>query len=437
MTEVRGEVPRIALLGVTSRARYHQASPLTFPEIDLLGLTKAVMGFVYPLELSAFVIVLAIYNPEASDSYNIVVRDDNGKEVYTAKIAASVVPAASGDASIGYRDLASGSITYQVTTAWPSPSWHVVFFPFKGLVLEEPSLLRLFLVQDGADVPLGALVFGLLQMPPLTPDRIAAIKSDPRAVKGIRMDLGCKVCPSKLKVFAGLEKPKSAEEGVVWYQDIPDSFNCSCGATRMKLDILRSNMHALLGQTEVSAKNVSYTRVYEDRSLGHISHNFLKLIEREPREEDVQEFIAGNPIVFHFLAPMRLFEKPPILSKHKTDFVILDGKGTLTFVEIERPNIRLLRKDGATSADMDHAISQVRDWLYEYEKHRAAVLDCLGLQEREVTKVRGLVIAGRDKGYSPEALRKFKWQDRGKIECMTYDDLLSGFAALGGVKHFV
>lgn len=123
-------------------------------------------------------------------------------------------------------------------------------------------------------------------------------------------------------------------------------------------------------------------------------------------------------------------KNPPILSKHQADFAILDSRGTLWFVEIERPDILLLRKDGATSAEMEHAISQVRDWLFLYEKHRGAVLECLDLRDHAVTRVRGLVIAGRDEGYDVENLRKFKWQDRGAIDCMTYDDLLSSCATL-------
>ena len=127
---------------------------------------------------------------------------------------------------------------------------------------------------------------------------------------------------------------------------------------------------------------------------------------------------------------MRLYEKPPLLSKHQADFAILDSRGTLFFVEIERPGIRLLRKDGAASAEMEHAISQVRDWLFLYEKHREAVLECLDLRDCEVTRVKGIVIAGRDEGYDIEKLRRFKWQDRDSIDCMTYDDLLSIFASL-------
>ena len=198
----------------------------------------------------------------------------------------------------------------------------------------------------------------------------------------------------------------------------------------MSLDILKSNMHALLGKSDINLNNLSFSTLYQADTIDRISENLLTLIKGNPKEEDIQQFLARNPIVFHFLSPVRLFEKPPILSKHQADFAILDSRGTLFFVEIERPDILLLRKDGAASAEMEHAISQVRDWLFLYEKHRGAVLECLDLGDREVTRVKGLVIAGRNESCDPENLRKFKWQDRGAIDCMTYDDLLGIFAAL-------
>jgi hypothetical protein len=68
---------------------------------------------------------------------------------------------------------------------------------------------------------------------------------------------------------------------------------------------------------------------------------------------------------------------------------------------------------------MGHAISQVRDWLLLYEKHRGALLDCLALRDQEVARVIGLVMAGRNEGCDAENLRKFKWQDRGAVDCMT------------------
>jgi hypothetical protein len=174
----------------------------------------------------------------------------------------------------------------------------------------------------------------------------------------------------------------------------------------------------------------SFSTLYEHDAIERVSGDFLQLVRTSPREEDIQQFLAKNPIVFHFLSPVRIFEKPPILLKHQADFAILDSRGTLFFVEIERADILLLRRDGAASAEVEHAISQVRDWLFLYEKHRAAVLECLDLRDRDVTRVRGLLIAGRDQGCDAENLRKFKWQDRGAIDCMTYDDLLAIFASL-------
>jgi len=184
-------------------------------------------------------------------------------------------------------------------------------------------------------------------------------------------------------------------------------------------------MHGMLGNVGATPENLTFTTLYEHKAIDRIIKDFTELVGNATKEEELQQFLSKNPIAFHFLTPQRLFVKPDILNKHETDFAIIDSRKNLWLIEIERPDILLLRKDGATSADMEHAISQVGDWLYQYEKHRAAVLDCMEIGEKEVTQVRGLVIAGRDKDYDAENLRKFKWRDRGKIECMTYDDLLN------------
>ena len=87
--------------------------------------------------------------------------------------------------------------------------------------------------------------------------------------------------------------------------------------------------------------------------------------------------------------------KPSILTKYKADFAILDSGKTLHFVEIEKSALPILRKNGDSSAELTHAISQVQSWLYEYGHHQAAILDGMGLVPSNVTKVRGIVVAGR------------------------------------------
>ena len=413
--------PRIALLGICDRARYEQGDPPVLSYIDVLGLRKVVLPYIYPFDASGQCLALAVYGLELADPGAVALRSRDGNQVFRVDISTSPkIDIADSEGKKG--DNSEAGILLVLSDA---PSWTMLLAPLKGVVLNEPQTLEAFLLDGEGEIPIGVLAFGLARASPLSPDRIAAIKSDPRAIKAVRLNLGCKHCDSKLKVFAALTKPKEEEKALVWYQDLPEAFNCSCGKTSFSLDILKTNMHALLGTRDVDAKNLSFSALYEDRAIDQISKELLDLIKTKPKEEVVQKFLSKNPIVFHFLSPRRLFEKPPILSKHQTDFAILDSRGTLIFVEIERPNIRLIRKDGATSAEMEHAISQVRDWLFLYEKHRGAVLEGLDLRDREVTRVRGLVIAGRDEGYDPEKLRRFKWQDRGAIDCMTYDDLLS------------
>jgi hypothetical protein len=415
--------PRLALLGVCDRARREQGNQPVLSHIDILGLRKVVLPYIYPFDASNLYLALAIYGIELSNPGSVVLRNRQGNELFRVNMITTEL------SSENSKDNKSSDKGMLVAVG-DIPSWTVFLVPLKDVVLNEPQTVEAFLLGNGDDISLGVLSFGLAGAHPLTPDRIAAIKSDPRAIKALRLQLGCKYCDSKLKVTAALEKHKSDEGDAIWYQDVPDSFDCSCGKTHMNLDIIRTNMHALLGQRNMSAKNLSFSALYEERAIDLIAEEFLQLLRSTPKEEEVQQFISKNPIIFHFLSPLRLFEKPPILSKHQADFAILDSRGSLIFVEIERPNILLLRKDGATSAEMEHAISQVRDWLFLYEKHRSAVLECLDLQDREVTRVKGLVIAGRDEGHKTEDLRKFKWQDRGAIDCMTYDDLLNICATL-------
>lgn len=426
MTEKEIVAPRVALLGVCDRARYEQGNPPYLSRLHILGLGKVVLGYVYPLSLSHLSLMLAIFGIEVSDPGAILLRNRQGAEVFRVQMQASRFKIDAGGNS--ENQTFSPDILIPVGDVL---AWTTFAVPLKDVILYEPQVLEVFLKSDDEEVPLGILSFGLAAAPPLTPDRIAAIKSDPRAVKSLRFVLGCKHCDSKLKVAASLEKSEKREDDSVWYQDLPDEFVCSCGKTKTPLHILRTNLQALLGKIDIPVSNLTFSTLYQRDTINLISEELLQLVRSDPKEEEVQRFLSKNPIIFHFLSPIRLFEKPPILSKHQADFAILDSRGTLTFIELESPNILLLRKDGAASANIEHAISQVRDWLYLYEKHRSAVLECLDLRDNEVTRVKGLVIAGQDGGCDANDLRKFKWQDRGDIECLTYDDLLGFIASLG------
>lgn len=426
MSDETLKIPRMALLGVTERARYNRAGRPELSTIDLLGLRYVVPSFLFPLDLSSFSLVLAAYSPELAELGTTVLRDEDGNELFRVELQHKILEGPFETITSESEDNRPDAIF----AIGDQPAWRILLVPLSGQILDKPKMLQALQVTKQGEIGLGQLHFILAQVPALTPDRLAAIKSDPRSSKSLRMDLGCKYCESKMRIYATIDKPTELDPGLIWYQDVPESFECSCGRTKFPLESIRSNAHALLGRTNVAPRNVRFSMLYERGALDEMSQEFLELLDRDTGEEEVQQFLSKNPIIFHFLAPYRLFDKPPILSKHKADFAVLDARGILTLVELERPGIRILRKDEAASADMEHAISQVRDWLFQYERHRAAVLECLNLKDHEVTQVRGLVIAGRDKNAPAEALRKFKWQDRGAIDCMTYDDLLSMFTTL-------
>ncbi len=44
--------------------------------------------------------------------------------------------------------------------------------------------------------------------------------------------------------------------------------------------------------------------------------------------------------------PKRIFVKPPILTKYFADFAVLNARDELLLVEIGRPSLKLVKKDG-------------------------------------------------------------------------------------------
>jgi hypothetical protein len=229
--------PRIALLGVCDRDRREQGNQPVLSHIDILGLRKVVLPYIYPFDASNLYLALAIYGIELSNPGSVVLRNREGNEVFRVNMITTEL------SSENSKDNKSSDKGILVAVG-NIPSRTVFLVQLKDVVLNEPQTVEAFPLSDGDNISLGVLSFGLAGALPLTPDRIAAIKSDPRAIKALRLQLGCKYCDSKLKVTAALEKPKSDEGDAIWYQDVPESFDCSCGRTH--LDIIRTNLHALL-----------------------------------------------------------------------------------------------------------------------------------------------------------------------------------------------
>jgi hypothetical protein len=158
--------------------------------------------------------------------------------------------------------------------------------------------------------------------------------------------------------------------------------------------------------------------------------SFLHVLEHATSEETIQRFVETHPIVLHQFPARRIFWKPPLLSKYKADIAILLPTRELLLIELERSSLRILKKDGGIASSLQHAFDQVDTWLEVADEHRLAVLANLNISPESVGAVRGLVIAGRDRGNDAAHLRRLKSGDRGRVRFLTYDDLLEGLAAL-------
>jgi Domain of unknown function (DUF4263) len=151
--------------------------------------------------------------------------------------------------------------------------------------------------------------------------------------------------------------------------------------------------------------------------LIHEKKSYSSLLRR------ILSFFTNSP-------PRRFFFKPPILNFFNADFAIVTPQKELILIEIERTTTRLMNKDGGMAGPLRHAFDQVHDWLHTLDEHRLAALDALKIDRNLVSSIRGVVIAGRDRGYDAQHLRRLKGVDYGKVIFLTYDDLLFSLIAL-------
>lgn len=378
------------------------------------------------MTLTGWNVGLAFYHLDLGKETNIILTTEKGGEV--GKINVSTQAAEDPEASrTDLHDKSSFII--------PKEGWTAIFFPLgkSDIVIKEPGTYFVKLITDEGPVVIAQIQFALLNAIPLMQERIAAIRSDPSAIKAVRIEIGCKTCPSKFRTYAALEhNTKMEEEGYVWYENILDEFKCECGLNTFNLRYYRKNLIALLGypKSSTAEQNLSYIPLYEHSAIVNLRDSFARLIAANHKEEVLQKFIEDNPIILHQFPAEKILYKPPLLTFFNADFAILTPQKELILIEIEKTSTRLLNKRGGKASSLQHAFDQVQDWLHVVDEHRLAVLDSLKIDREAVSTVRGVVIAGRDQGYDAKQLRVLKGTDFGRVIFLTYDDLLFGLVSL-------
>jgi hypothetical protein len=418
--------PIVAFLGVCDRSLYQTlAGHPKFTKIDLYGLCNLIPCPFFPTTLKGFQFFFAVSGHYLLTDLEIRIHVPGGGEYLSFPF----------EITRDERDEpCTESSPAPPETIELSPDWSllVVHKDDAGLVV-GPGRCRVTFVTRGEEHTAGWLTLEHVPPPPLTQDRVEAILSNPAGLKTAQMKFQCNHCHESIAVYTGLERNSDYERhGCVWYKDIPDAFSCGCGKLRIDLTLLREHFHGVLGEVPKLGGEVDNTQRYQESKIEGICTAFAKLVSSDPHEAVVQQFIQNNTILLTVFGPKRIFFKPPLLTKYEADIGILNHRKELLLIELERPSLQLLKKGGGVCAEFNTPLQQVNDWLHLAEEQRVAVLSCIGdLTLAEVSRVRGVIVAGTDKGYDPEQLRQFKWRDFGSgITVFTYDDLISYVVSL-------
>lgn len=436
-------VPPIAFAGVSERAMMLPTGIQNIWKHNFLGLRSVINSYFFPIPLSDYHFVFGLYDPQNADfsSYKICIIAPDKTVLLTATMG---IKKDLSEKDISEWDTSDGGFHKQAMIG-PfgnppnEPVW--IFFPmqFPGGMISQPGEYKIKLTINSEDYSLGSLFFMYILAPPLTPDRIAALRSDPDMEGQIGLAIGCPKCESEIFTYAGLDRlPEREKQGEIWYKDLPEEFKCKCGEVNIKLNYYKENLHALLGKVRPLNEPISTARLHEQSerlytqgAIENICTQFTNLLNKKPLEEEVQKFIKANPTLLQQFSAKRIFYKSPILTKYVTDIVVLNQKNELLLIELEKPDISLLKKDGRISAELQHAFDQVRDWIQAVNERREAVLDGIGgLKINDVSGIKGIVICGRNKDYESEHIRRLRAIDHGDIEFFSYDDLTASLSSM-------
>jgi len=246
--------------------------------------------------------------------------------------------------------------------------------------------------------------------------------------KLLMLELSCEKCSDRIRFYHPLDcRSRTSEKfrEAVLLASAGDTWDCNCGKTKIPLRYMKEGVHALFRRMDSlrEKKELNFIPSYQKGAVAAIIADYQRLlVDYADDEETVVKFVVKTPILWDFLAPTKIWIKPPILTKYKTDFGILTSTKVLYFVEIEKPKTKLVKTNGGIHSELQAGLDQIRDWRIEVEKHRGAVLDGLGLTQGEVHDIRYMLIAGMARATSAKGLAKIRgMRDVDSIYC--FDEL--------------
>ncbi|MCZ6703955.1 MAG: hypothetical protein O6940_13065, partial [Ignavibacteria bacterium] len=293
----------------------NQAYP--FGNIDLFQLSKYKVHIIYPAITQShyclFLIRSEILKTKEFESLEINIIDENSKIVGNGKFESKRIE------NLDYAPPSDEKIVYVKYDARN----FLVHFKLNSNI-ERPGEYKVVAKIKNKEESIDTINFLYSQSVPLSPEEILAIESNPNSAKSIIMQLGCKFCDKKFKVYSSIKRmPKLEADNCKYQYDIIGNFICDCGKTNYDLKYLRESLHGMLRKNITKDYfGVSYIRMYAHNQIIKIVNEFNELLLNENREEVYQKYIEKNPLLLAKYHANNIFVKPNILGKYEPDFVI-------------------------------------------------------------------------------------------------------------------
>ena len=317
--------PGIIFLGIADHIDV-LGQPFPIGPIDMYRLSQHKVHLFFPVTIGpaltqqcqwVFAISQELMNWGSLENLKLSIKEENGKSFGEMKFISIVKE----DEVI---DKSRKCSETNVLSVMQGASSMILNFQIDSLI-EHPGRFIVEANIKGKSIKVGEVFFHYKPTPPLTIDQIKAIKSDPNSAKSIMLELGCKFCSKKLKVYTSLERHSAFEEsGAIWQYNIGKSFKCDCGKTEYSLQYIKESFHGLLlNRISPESNTYSFIRRYAYSQVVDVINQYNLLLSSERDEKLYQEFIEKHPMMLAMFHAKRLFIKPNIIGKFQTDFAIL------------------------------------------------------------------------------------------------------------------
>jgi hypothetical protein len=313
----------------------------------------------------------------------------------------------------------------------PNLIYKQIPIPCPPLFITEPTEIDVIAKAKEKEVKIGSFECKFVPTPPISEQERMAIMSRPGAINGLFYKMRCNKCNDKVLLHLLLDEkgrlPDKFKQSIL-LKTAPHEWKCRCGKTEIPLIYLKQGLHEMFrrtGTVDIQEK-ANIVPLYQRGAIASIINEYQKfIIEYATEEEAIQKFMENTPILWNFLAPRKIWKKPPIITKYNADFGILTRMNILYFIEIEKPATKLVKTGGGVHSELQVGLDQIRDWRIEVEKHREAVLDAIGLTQKGVHDIRYILIAGMASNTSSTGLEKIRRMSREGESIFCFDELAS------------